>query len=184
MLTVDFSGGNPIPAGGLTFDGGTGGGNTLIIGDASGDDSVTMDAAQITVNGSAPIAASHAANIAFDLGGGVNNLTLDHVTYNLAQDDAISAGTKVTVDGGALNYNGHADPIGDLLIENGGQVIAPSIDNATTTVSSGTLTTGSIVCDTLTIGSFGAAAGSPQSPAAAAAPAGLQTWPPRRPCLW
>jgi hypothetical protein len=137
-----------------------------------------MTAAAIANNGSGPISYSHVANLAFNLGGGVNNLTLDHVTYNLSQDNAISAGTNVTVNGGALNYNGHADAIGNLVIKNGGQVNAPSINNATTTVSSGTLTAGSIVCDTLTIGSTsgsasGAAAGSSQSPAVAASSAAV-----------
>ena len=72
-----------------------------------------------------PIIYFQVADLAFGLGEGVNDLTLDHVTWNLTRDDAISAGTKVTVDGGELNYNGHAAAIGDLTILNGGRVNAP-----------------------------------------------------------
>ena len=58
LLTIDFSGGNPIPSGGLSFNGGVGAGNSLIIRGTSANDSVTMSAVQIVVNGSAPIACS------------------------------------------------------------------------------------------------------------------------------
>jgi hypothetical protein len=94
----------------------------------------------------------------------VNSLWLDHVTLNLAHDDAITAGTNVTIDGGTLNYNGYTVAIGNLTVKNGGQVTAPVINNDTTTVESGTLTATSIICDTLTIGSpAGTANGASQS---------------------
>ena len=89
----------------------------------------------------------------FDLGGGNDNLLVDHTTLNIGRDDAISAGTNVTVIGGVLNFNGHNDAIGDLTVTDNGQANVTSINNTTTTVASGTLTAVSIVCDTLIIGS-------------------------------
>ena len=168
-LTVDFGGGNPIPAGGATFNGGAGTGNSLSIVGVAGDDNVTMSATQITDNGSAPITYSNVAFFGFSLGTGTNSLLIDHATLNLDQNNAISAGTTVTVDGGILNCNAYAQAIGDLTVKNGGQVNAAAISTTTTTVNSGTLTANSIVCDTLTIGSTsGASAGSEQSPVTAA----------------
>jgi hypothetical protein len=58
----------------------------------------------------------------------------------------------VTVDGGTLDYNGHAANIGNLTLLGDGHVTAMSVNNTTTTVASGTLTAGSIVCDSLIIG--------------------------------
>jgi hypothetical protein len=159
-LTIDLSGGNPIPAGGMTFNGGTGGGNSIVIAGTSADDAVTMTASQIILNGST-INYANATVSSFQLGGGVNTLTLDHVALSLSQNNAISAGTKVTLDGGTLNYNGYAQNLGDLTLTNGGSVNAGAIDNPASTVSVGsgsTLTATSIVCDSLVIGSSGGAA--------------------------
>jgi hypothetical protein len=107
------------------------------------------------------------ASLAFALGTGTNSLTLDHVTLALAGDGAISAGTNVTIDGGVLNFNGHPSAIGDLTLSNDGEVVAATIENTTTTVTSGTLTADSIVCDTLVIGSFEDAAAGASSAGAA-----------------
>jgi hypothetical protein len=86
-------------------------------------------------------------------GNGVANLLLANATLDVGLDNAISAGANVTVDGGALNFNGHSDPIGNLTVINNGQAAVTAIENDTTTVESGTLTVASIVCDTLIIGS-------------------------------
>ncbi len=166
-LTVDFGGGNPIPAGGASFDGGAGGGNTLIIAGIPGDDSVVMTSSQITDNGSAPIAYGNVAFFGFDLAGGTNNLLLDHATLNLNQDGAVSAGTIVTIDGGTLNFNGHAEQIGNLVVTGGGQANVGSLNNspATVTVGNGTLSAVSLTTDTLTIGgTLQAAATTPSAP--------------------
>jgi hypothetical protein len=150
-----------IPSGGVYFNGGSigeGNGNTLVIGGVSPVNSVSVTSAQVIVNASAPIAYSNVSNFAFDLGAGANSLWLDHVTLVLARDEAISAGTKVTVDGSMLDFNGHADSIGNLTLTNGGQAHVTALVNTATTVTSGTLTATSIVCDTLTIGSPSVAA--------------------------
>jgi autotransporter-associated beta strand protein len=60
-LTVDFSGGNPIPAGGVSFAGGAGGNDMLAVGGGSGFTSLRYDATgpgagTLTFNGSSLIA--------------------------------------------------------------------------------------------------------------------------------
>jgi hypothetical protein len=135
-----------------------GGGDSLIIAGVAGNDNVTMTASQIADNGSAAITYNNVAFFAFALGTGANSLLIDHATLILNQNNAISAGTNVTMSGGMLNYNGYADAIGNLVITGGGQVIAGSVTNTVTTVTSGALTVGSIVSDALTIGEAAAAA--------------------------
>jgi hypothetical protein len=87
------------------------------------------------------------------MGTGVPSLSIHNVTLSVNQNNAIAAGAAVTIDGGVLNYNGHSETIGNLIMKNGGQATVTAINNTTTTVESGTLTATSIVCDTLTIGS-------------------------------
>ena len=137
---------------------GAGSGNALALKGTAGNDDAVLTAAQATLNGSAPIAYGNVAFFTFDLGTGENSLLIDHATLNLHQDAAISAGTKVTVDGGVLNFNGHADAIGDLTLIDNGQANVTALSNTITTVASGTLTATSIVCDTLIIGSSPGAA--------------------------
>jgi hypothetical protein len=147
-LTVDFSMGNPIGADGVSFSGSA----IRIIGTSS-NDSVKITNSEIVCNGSSPLYYANASSFAFDLGEGNNSLVISGTKLNIDQDNTISSGTKVTVDGGILNFNGHANTIGNLTLKNGGQVTATAINNNTTTVESGTLTATSIVCDTLIIGS-------------------------------
>jgi hypothetical protein len=151
-LTVDLTGGNPAPAGGLTFNGGGGGGNTLLIAATSADDSAALTSTQFSNNGVTLVNYTNAAHFAFGLGGGADTLFLDNVTCSLDRDNAFSAGTNVTVNGGSLDFNGHATAIGNLVLKNNAQVNATGIENIYTTVISGTLNAGSIVADTLTIG--------------------------------
>jgi hypothetical protein len=86
------------------------------------------------------------------MGTGVPSLAVHNVTLIISRNNAISAGTSVTIDAGVLDFNGHSDNIGNLLIINGGQAAVTTLSNNTTTVKSGTLTATSIICDTLTIG--------------------------------
>ena len=143
VLTIDFSNGNPIPAGGLIFDGGafgSGSGNSLVINGTSGNDSVSMSAAQITVNGSAPISYSNTAFFSFLLGSGSDNLLIsDNATLKINQDNAISAGTDVTINGGTLDLNGKTDTIDNLLLESGSLVNGTLYANAYI-IESGTAT--------------------------------------------
>ena len=143
VLTVDFSGGNPIPVGGLKFNGGSiggGSGNSLFIIGSSGGDSVAMTATQITDNSSAPITYSNTAFFSFHLGGGSNSLLVDNnATLKINQDNAISTGTDVTIDGGTLDLNGKTDTIGDLLL-NSGSVLNGTLHADAYSIESGTVT--------------------------------------------
>ncbi len=156
-LTIDLSAGDLLmqTGGVISFDGGapgTGGGNTLLVRGTAGSDNLTLDAAQFALDSLTPVAYVNVKYFGFDLDTGTNNLLIDHAIVTLDRDHAISAGTEVTVDGGTLDYNGHADAIGDLLVKNNGQVIGTTLNNSATTVESGMLTAASIDCDTLTIG--------------------------------
>ncbi len=152
-LTVDFSAGNPIPAGGLAFDGGSqANGDTLSIRGTAGNDDVILATAQVTVGAAPALGFSGVEFFGFDLGAGADTLLIDHATLRIGRDNAISAGTSVTVDGGVLDFNGKYSTLGDLVLKNNGTALVTAINNTTTTVASGTLTATSIVCDTLTIG--------------------------------
>ena len=73
-LTIDFSAGDPLIAGGLSFDGGSAGQNSLnIIGDA-GNDSVSVGASKILF-GSIPITYADTTGITFSGGSGSDLLT-------------------------------------------------------------------------------------------------------------
>jgi hypothetical protein len=146
-LTVDFSEGNPIAANGVSFSGAA-----LRIVGGSSNDNVTITDSTIIRDGSAPLYFANASGFSFDLGGGDDRLTISDATLIIGQDNAISTGAAVTIDGGVLNFSGHSATIGDLVVKNGGQAMLTAIENAATTVESGTLTAMSIVCDTLTIG--------------------------------
>ncbi len=122
VLTIDFSNGNPIPAGGVNFEGGNpggGNGNSLVIIGSSSSDSAVLSSAEIALAGSARIAYSNATFFSFLLGDGDSLLINDNATLKIKQDNAISAGTNVTIDDGTLDLNGKTDTIGDLLLESG-----------------------------------------------------------------
>ena len=154
-LTLDLTGGNPTPAGGISFDGGVGGSNALLLVADTGDNGATMTATQITNNGVVLANYINVAHFGFSLGSGTDSLLLDHVTLNLDRDNAISDGTNVTVSGGVLNFGGYATVLGDLVVSDDVQVQGTNLQNATTTVASGTVTVGSIVTGTLTVGPTG-----------------------------
>jgi hypothetical protein len=156
-LTVDFTHGNPISAGGVNFSGGT----LLVLGGPS-DDEVLMTASAITINGSAPLYYNGTSDLAFDLGGGENSFVLRGASFAFARDNAISAGTNVTVEGGTLDFQNHSSLLGRIAVTGGGQIDASVLRGGATTVESGVVTADSIVCDSLVIGA-------PQPPAAAAA---------------
>ncbi len=74
-LTIDFSHGNPIPSGGVAFDGGQGGSaDSLSILDAGASDSAVLGATQLIVNGSSVINYQHVPDLSFALGAGTLDL--------------------------------------------------------------------------------------------------------------
>ena len=139
VLTIDFCKGNAIPWGGVSFNGGAGDGNSLILAGTSGGNSVVMSAAQITDNSLAPIYYSNVTYFGFNLVGGSNSLSINNATLKINQDNAISAGTDVTINGGTLDLNGKTDTIGNLLLESGSLVNGTLYANAYI-IESGTAT--------------------------------------------
>ena len=139
VLTVDFSSGDPIPSGGVAFDGGSGDGNSLVIIGVSGIDNITMSDDQITVNDSEPIVYANTALFGFDLGTGTNTLTVDDATLTIYQANAISANTDVIVDGGVLDLNGHSDTIGELTLLSG-SIVNGTLYAASYNIESGNVT--------------------------------------------
>ena len=115
-MTVDFSNGDPLPASGLSFDGGTHNlGDTLRIVGTAGDDTVMLAAAGLQFASSDfldSISYSNVQQFGFDLGGGADSLIVSGTTLRMPDDEAISAGTAVTVQGGGvLDLGGHVETI-------------------------------------------------------------------------
>ena len=124
-LTIDFGGGNPIPAGGVAFDGGPGiAGGTLAIEDAANSDTFALSGNQLICNGSQSVTFANTQNLSFDLGSGtldlgggtqtVGGLTLlsgNVVHGSLAGSSFIVQGGSISADltgAGALDKTGTA----------------------------------------------------------------------------
>ncbi len=74
-LTIDFSHGNPIPSGGVAFDGGQGGNaDSLSTLDAGASDSAVLSATKLTVHGSSVINYQDVPDLSFALGPGTLDL--------------------------------------------------------------------------------------------------------------
>ncbi len=71
--------------------------------------------------------------------GGYASLLINYATFKINQDDAISAGTDVTIDGGILDLNGKTDTIGSLLLKSG-SVISGTLYANSYTIENGTVT--------------------------------------------
>ncbi|MBN2578459.1 MAG: cadherin repeat domain-containing protein, partial [Pirellulales bacterium] len=119
-LTVDFSGGAPIPAGGLVFQGGTQavGDAFFLVGTAT-DDDATLTGTEVVLSGLPGMSYSGVEFFGFDMGGGNNSLFIDHATLKINADDAISTGTDVTVDDGTLDLDGKAVTLGEFVLFSG-----------------------------------------------------------------
>jgi hypothetical protein len=138
-LTIDFSAGDPLIAGGLSFDGGSGGQNSLnIIGDA-GNDSVSVGASKILF-GSVPITYADTTGITFLGGAGSDLLTqtaqpgggasLAFLGTTAADTLAVNAGT-FTFPAAPANSGITADLLGTLSIGTDASVdmAAPSVQS-------------------------------------------------------
>ena len=117
-LTVDFSGGNPVPPGGISYDGGTdtAGDGFTILGSA-GDDVIHEANATFSVNGSANIVALNVERDVIGAGDGNDTVDLDNVnvptnvlgqngndTVNVAQISGnLDFFASIVVTGGAGN---------------------------------------------------------------------------------
>jgi hypothetical protein len=140
QLTLDFSNGDFVPAGGLFFDGG--GhlvGDSLIIKGGSGNENITLTGSQLVLPGVQPVNYADNEFFGFDLGSGINTLRIDHATVLIKNDNAISAGTNVIVDGGVLDLNGKSDSIGGLTLLSG-SVVNGSLHASSYQIESGMVT--------------------------------------------
>ncbi len=137
-LTVDFSTGNPLPAGGVIFDGGLGGYDTLeirggefdtIISDYTNasDGNISLDNSIITYIGLEPILinAGTAADIIFNLPAGGN-------TAFLEDDGNPINNTSQLRSGGTFELTAFNDPANTLTINGGSGNDALNIDFSTT----------------------------------------------------
>jgi hypothetical protein len=145
-LTVDFSNGSPLPAGGMSFDGGTNStADTLQIVGTSGDDTVMLTAARLQFVSSdfiASISYSNVQQFGLDLGSGADSLIISGATLRTPSDEAISAGTAVTIQsGGTLDLGGHTDTVDYVVLRNG------TIEDGTLLASSFTLQSGTVSAD-------------------------------------
>lgn len=98
-----------------------------------------MTGTQITDNILAPIYYSNVTYFGFDLGSGANSLLINNATLKINQDNAISAGIDVTIDGGIFNLNTKTDTIGVLLLKSG-SVINGALHANAYNIESGTVT--------------------------------------------
>ncbi len=90
---------NPVPVGGLWYDGGDGR-DTLVLRGTAADDLVAMTATQVLFDGSS-VAYESAERFAFELGDGQDELSLSGAAVTLAHDEAISADAAVSISEGA-----------------------------------------------------------------------------------
>jgi hypothetical protein len=109
-LTIDATGGTPIPFGGVSFDGGSGAADTLIIkGAAAAADTAVFNVSAVTFNGGA-LNETNLESVQFDGNGGWDNVTINGgpiVTFPDAQQLNSLALNGVTLAalaaGGAAN---------------------------------------------------------------------------------
>jgi hypothetical protein len=161
QLIVDFSNGNPLPAGGLTYTGLSGGGNSLTVVGTSEADNVTATASQITVNGAAAINYSNIAIFRFPLDAGLDNLSINGGSMRIVNglDDAgtvaVSTGSNVT-----------ADHINEGVLIIGGAAGSPAVMTIAASDAGGNPLAGSAVAAS----GSSADASSPDAPVSIAAP--------------
>ena len=106
-LALDFSLGNPLPAGGLSFNG-SNGSNTLALTGSNGDDNMTADASGATFSnaliGSVPVTLTNVQGLKFAGGSGGNDtVNINGGTYNLDADTAIGIPNVSVAIGPAAN---------------------------------------------------------------------------------
>ena len=132
-LTVSFLNGNPVPSGGLTYDGGpaaTATGNALVILGSTSSDTITLKAQQTSVNYVATIEAVNIASETIDGDGGN-----DGVIINVPP----ATGEAVTFNGGvgssSFIFDGQLPNNGAGYVFNAGTAAG---DNGTINVEGGT----------------------------------------------
>jgi autotransporter-associated beta strand protein len=101
-LILDFSHGNPLPVGGLTFDGGDASSSHLVLQGISGSDAVTFGANQVLLFGSSVISYTNATLVL----GGANHYaggtTVSSGMLTITDVNALPNGGSLTISGGSV----------------------------------------------------------------------------------
>ena len=121
QLTVDFSHGDPLPTGGLSFAGGSGSGTNglTIIGNGSAD-SITLSPTQLTFDALAPIVYSNVQTVAV-------NLSVAHCSLA----GSLAAGTSlVLASSGSITPAAGFTQAGNLTVRSGSVVLNASSELA------------------------------------------------------
>jgi hypothetical protein len=127
--TVDFTNGNPVPSGGISFSGGTGANDSLTIAGGSSADSVSIGASTVSVNGSANVSYSAvetltintdsgndtltqtatptAANVTFNGGTGSDTLNVNGGTFTFSADPAVGTSSLTVNDNASVVFTGN-----------------------------------------------------------------------------
>ena len=135
-LTVDYLNGNPIPAGGVNFDGGgqgAGGGDTLIVNDGTfttinssftnaHDGNIDLDGSVITYTGLEPVLLNvgTVANTIFNLPAGPNTdvVLADDTVANFPANGLNAANTSA-INGSTFEYTSFTNPTNSLTVNLG-----------------------------------------------------------------
>jgi hypothetical protein len=134
-LTVDYSGGDPIPSSGLTFNGGSAINALTIIGTAAAD-TITVNPTNTTVNGD-PITYSNLQSLAINGGAGADVIT--QYAANIALTISPTSADTLNVNVGTFSIPAPAStfapyPLAALSIASGSTVSLQSSSNADRTV--------------------------------------------------
>jgi Ca2+-binding RTX toxin-like protein len=136
-LTVDTSNGNPIPSGGLNFDGAAGTNTLHVIGRDSVNDSAAITGSTFSLNGSS-VTYSNVQAIQFDGGAGNDSVSTSGVSIPLTLNggdgnDAFNGGTGAdSLNGGSGNDTIAGDSGSDTLIGGAG---TDTVDYSASSVS-------------------------------------------------
>ena len=120
-LEVDFSGGNPLPAEGLTYDGGASEVNTLAVKGLGGDAAMTVTGAEVLFSGAGlPTIQYGNASVSLDgVNGYSGGTTVTGGTLHVEKATALPIGTNLVIDGGTVSLVaglGQAIELGGLSI--------------------------------------------------------------------
>jgi hypothetical protein len=134
-LTVDYSGGDPIPSGGLAFNGGSAVNALTIIGTSSAD-TITVSPTNTTVNGD-PITYSNLQSLAINGGAGADVITQS--AANIALTISPTSADTLDVNAGTFSIPAPASafdpyPLAALNIAGGSTVSLQSSNKANRTV--------------------------------------------------
>jgi uncharacterized delta-60 repeat protein len=132
-VTIDETNGDPLPAGGVAFNG-TGTGNTLIIDGGSGTNTATVSSSGFAYNSDA-LALSDVQNFVFNAGTGSNTLTQNSqpagtvaFNYGGGTDDLIVDGGTYTFAAAAPGTGVTADVLDSITIASGARVVVAAPD--------------------------------------------------------